>query len=340
MKPNDERYTRYALCREMLDVVEVVRGFDPTRTERVAATIGQAGRLMLTGEGSSRIFPAKNMIRRLLTDGVKLHAVTEGSRQAATYDLKDFAVFAASNSGRTKEVVLLLKTLAQQGNPKLFGLSAKADNLLAEHTAETFVLNCGWEEAVAATKSVVEQALVYQSLAAQLAAKPMTTEQLGALAEAIQNSLTRAIDPAIVEAACKAGTIYFAGYNDGVAEELTLKTNEITRKKSDFLEGTYAVHGIEEVMDPADVVFVIEPIAEEIPKFKEVLVEGVGCRVVCIATEPVEGFETLQVPSAGPLTPHVFLAAGWSLLVEIGLALGIDLDKPERARKVGNEFQG
>jgi glucosamine--fructose-6-phosphate aminotransferase (isomerizing) len=27
-----------------------------------------------------------------------------------------------------------------------------------------------------------------------------------------------------------AGTIYFAGRNDGVAEELTLKTNEITRK--------------------------------------------------------------------------------------------------------------
>ena len=45
---------------------------------------------------------------------------------------------------------------------------------------------------------------------------------------------------------------------DGVAEELTLKTNEITRKRSDFLEGTYAVHGIEEVMAPSDVVFVVD----------------------------------------------------------------------------------
>jgi len=34
--------------------------------------------------------------------------------------------------------------------------------------------------------------------------------------------------------------------NNGVAEELALKTNEITRKKSAFLEGTFAVHGIEE----------------------------------------------------------------------------------------------
>ena len=40
----------------------------------------------------------------------------------------------------------------------------------------------------------------------------------------------------VVDLAVAAPTIYFAGYNDGVAEELTLKHHEITRKKSDFLE--------------------------------------------------------------------------------------------------------
>ncbi len=39
-----------------------------------------------------------------------------------------------------------------------------------------------------------------------------------------------AIDPAVVQKCLGASTIYFAGYNDGVAEELTLKTNEITRR--------------------------------------------------------------------------------------------------------------
>ena len=91
------------------------------------------------------------------------------------------------------------------------------------------------------------------------------------------------IDPAIVEKCLGASTIYFAGYNDGVAEELTLKTNEITRRKSDYLEGTYAVHGIEEVMDPSDVVFVVDPIDAEIEKFQEVLIKGVGLTVVAIA---------------------------------------------------------
>ena len=129
------------------------------------------------------------------------------------------------------------------------------------------------------------------------------------------------------------------GYNDGVAEELTLKTNEITRKKSDFLEGTYAVHGIEEVMDKNDIVFVIDPLEEEIEKFQEVLVKGVGLKVVAIADRDTP-FTTIRIPSAGEMNPYVFLSAGWNLLVEIGLALGIDLDKPERARKVGNEFIG
>jgi glucosamine--fructose-6-phosphate aminotransferase (isomerizing) len=135
----------------------------------------------------------------------------------------------------------------------------------------------------------------------------------------------------------KANTIYFAGYNDGVAEELTLKTNEITRRKSDFLEGTYAAHGIEEVMDKNDIVFVVDPIEEEIDKFQEVLVKGVGLTVVAIADRDTP-FTTIRVPSAGEMNPYVYLCAGWNLLVEIGIATGINLDKPERARKVGNEF--
>lgn len=104
-----------------------------------------------------------------------------------------------------------------------------------------------------------------------------------------------------------------------------------------FLEGTYAGHGIEEVMDAKDVVFVVDPIAEEIDKFAEVLVKGIGLTVVAIATREAP-FPTTRVPDAGDLTPLVLLCAGWNLLVEIGLCLGIDLDKAERARKVGNEL--
>ena len=81
----------------------------------------------------------------------------------------------------------------------------------------------------------------------------------------------------------RAPVIYFAGRNNGVAEELTLKTNEITHKKSDYLEGTYAVHGIEEIMQPEEVVVVIDPFPAEIEKFQTTLVDGVGMTVIAVA---------------------------------------------------------
>ena len=336
MNATDARYTRFALCREMMDTVRVVDRFDPATYADVAQAVTRAGRLFLTGEGSSRIFPAKNARRKALEWGADLCVATDGSRQAATYDLSTFAVFAASNSGRTAEVIALLDQLAEAGNPNRFGLTANQGTLLERHAARTFVLACGWEEAVAATKSVAEQALVYQSLVSHVVGRNMTADLAGA-GDKIHAALAEAIDPGIVRAVANAPTVYFAGYNDGVAEELTLKTNEIARKKSDFLEGTYAVHGIEEVMDPRDVVVVLDPIEAEAAKFQTVLVDGVGLTIVAISPHDTP-FPTLRVPDAGEMNPYVFLAAGWNLLVEVGLALEIDLDTAERARKVGNEF--
>ncbi len=337
MNLNDPKYSKYALVREMMDTICVARRFNPKQTKNVAKKIRAAGKLLLTGEGSSRIFPAKNTIRKALTQGLDLQIVTDGSRLATQYDLSKFAVFCASNSGRTKEVVLLAKKLAAMKNENRFALSANKDTILEKECTETFVLTCGWEEACAATKSVVEQALFYESILWNL--KGYKSSSSNGLDNKIEQALTMQIDPEIVKAATKASTIYFAGYNDGVAEELTLKTNEITRKKSDFLEGTYAVHGIEEVMEKKDIVFVVDPIDEEVEKFQEVLVKGVGLKVVAIAPKETP-FTTIRVPDAGDMNPYLFLCAGWNLLVEIGLALGINLDKPERARKVGNEFMG
>jgi glucosamine--fructose-6-phosphate aminotransferase (isomerizing) len=225
--------------------------------------------------------------------------------------------------------------LTDAGNEYRFGLSANKGTILEQTCSETFVLTCGWEQAVAATKSVVEQALFYESILWHIMRKDGFVS--AELSRKIEQALTMPIDPVIIQAAVKAPTIFFAGYNDGVAEELTLKTNEITRKKSDYLEGTYAVHGIEEVMNPDDIVFVVDPIDEEIEKFQEVLAKGVGLKVIAIANRNTP-LTTIRVPDAGELTPYVYLCAGWNLLVEIGLSIGINLDKPERARKVGNEF--
>jgi len=336
MNLTDPKYSKYALVQEMMQTIGVVEGFKPEQTKHVAKAIKDKGKLFFTGEGSSRIFPAKNAIRKSLQWGMDVSVATDGSRQSAQYDLSKFAVFCASNSGRTKEVILLAKKLAVIGNNERYALTANEGTLLEKECTKSWVLNCGWELAVAATKSVVEQTLFYESILWHIQGLDKKAE-LAKLPALLNQALTLTIPQEVIEWAVKAPTIYFAGYNDGVAEELTLKTNEITRKKSDFLEGTYAVHGIEEVMEKGDIVFVIDPIDDEIQKFQEVLEIGVGLKVVAIADHDTP-FTTIRIPNAGEMKPYVLLCAGWNLLVEIGLAKGIDLDKPDRARKVGNEL--
>ena len=336
MNLKDECYSKYALVQEMMGTVETVRKFEPSVTRGIADVLRQSQRLSLTGEGSSRIFPAKNAMRKAKRWGLDVNIQTDGSRQSYEYDLSKFTVCCASNSGRTKEVILLAKKLFESGKKDIFGLTACPDTMLAKNCAKTHILNCGWEQAVAATKSVVEQALYYESILWNYQGVDRSSE-LKQLPELLESALTMPIPQNIVGYVKNAETIYFSGYNDGVAEELTLKTNEITRRKSDYLEGTYAVHGIEEVMNPSDIVFVIDPIEEEIEKFNDVLAKGVGLKVVAIADHDTP-FQTIRVPEAGDFKPYVMLCAGWNLLVEIGLATGINLDKPERARKVGNEL--
>lgn len=336
MNLTDKNYAKYCLVQEMMGTVDTVRKFDPSVTREVAEIIRRSGRLFLTGEGSSRIFPAKNAMRKAKRWGLDLNIQTDGSRQSYEYDLSKYTVYCASNSGRTKEVILLAKKLTEAGKKDVFGLTACEDTMLSKQCHATHVLNCGWEQAVAATKSVIEQTLFYESILWHIKGEDKTAA-LKALPAQLEKALTLEIPKDIVKAAIGAETIYFSGYNDGVAEELTLKTNEITRRKSDFLEGTYAVHGIEEVMKPCDIVFVIDPIEAEIEKFQEVLEKGVGCKVVALSTHPTP-FPTVIIPDCGELTPYAYLCAGWNLLVEIGLATGIDLDKPDRARKVGNEL--
>ncbi len=332
------KYTQFALAREMMETPAILRNFKPGKIESVAKAIERTGRLFFTGEGSSRIFPAKNAITRSLRAGLGLNLAADGGRQALEYRLEKHVVFGASNSGQTKEVIALFDTLKKAGHKNLFGLTANKNTKLESLAAQTFLLSCGKEEAVAATKSVAEQALFYQFVLAQIQNRSLAGELKG-LGDAFEAALSVQIPKEMTAAIANAGTIHFAGRNDGVAEELTLKTNEITRKKSDYLEGTYAVHGIEEVMNPDDVVIVIDPFEAEQEKMRDVLVKGVGLKVFAVAARDTI-FPTVKVPELGELSTYVYLAAGWNILVEVGISSGINLDKPVRARKVGNEFIG
>ena len=335
MNNKDAKYNKYALVREMMETPDIIKNYNTANALRFAKAAKTKKGLFFTGEGSSRIFPAKRAMYSLLKSGYFLPVFTEGSTQALEYNLNDYAVFAASNSGQTKEVIRLATALKKQHHNAVFGLTANSNTKLQEIVNDTHILSCGKENAVAATKSVIEQGLFYDAVIHAIMGKEM--KEFGDFANKAEQALTLRIDPQIIETVKKASIIYFAGRNNGVAEELALKTNEITRKKSAYLEGTFAVHGIEEVMDKNEVLIWMDPFAEEEEKFFDCLVKGVGMNVIVMANGKSR-FPVIKIPDGGQYSEYVQLTAGWNLLVEAGLSLGIDLDKPVRARKVGNEY--
>ena len=335
MNLKEEKYSSFSLIREMLETPGIIGAFDPKISERFVKPISAKKGIFLAGEGSSRLFPAKRAIWSNLKKDFMIPVITEGCTQSMEYKLDDFAVFLSSNSGQTKEVIRLANFLKAKNHKPVFGLTANENTMLQKLADDTHVLTCGKEEAVAATKSVVEQGLFYDSLLRNIRGEKM--EGLGTLAGQTEEVLTSPIDKSITELLIKTDIIYFAGRDNGVAQEIALKANEITRKRSAFYEGTFALHGIEEIMNKDEVLIWVDPFDDDQDKFMECIVRGVGVHVIAISTKPTI-FPTIVIPDGGQYAEYLQLAAGWNILVETGVALGIDLDHPKRARKVGNEY--
>jgi len=329
----------YSLMQEMFETCDLIRNYVAPDLSAVAADINRLQDVFFTGEGSSRIFPAKSAIFQASYKKTACRLATECSYQGLERDLKDTVVIGASNSGRTKELMLLFQKLAKENHPNLYSITAHADSPLQDLSKGFYVLPCGAENAVAATKSVVCQAMLTNSILAEV---PAYKECFSAFkqnqklaADAAEKVLSTEISAEVVQKLVDAPMIYFAGQNNGAAEELTLKTNEIVRKKSDFLEGTYAFHGIEEVMLKGDCVVFVNPFPSEYNKMKKIFEDEVEGNIIVISSEDTP-FTTIKIPEVAGYQPFLQLLAGWNLLVAAGLALGINLDKPRRARKIGN----
>ena len=72
MNSNDPRFQGFALVREMLQTVDVIENFDWSAPAELADRIRETSRLLMTGEGSSRIFPAGNAITLARRQGLDL----------------------------------------------------------------------------------------------------------------------------------------------------------------------------------------------------------------------------------------------------------------------------
>ncbi len=167
-----DKYVRYNLIKDILATVGIVRAMDVHEMNRFALKITKH-KLFFTGEGSSRIFPAHNTVYNALRFSPTIAAVTESAIQALEYDLENYTVFAASNSGKTEEVISLIQHLLSKKHDNIIAVTSDGTSPIAQLVHDTYVLSCGREGAVAATKSVVEQALFYDMLLRNRTGQPL-----------------------------------------------------------------------------------------------------------------------------------------------------------------------
>lgn len=337
MQRNRHPYNNYSIVAEMYESARVIRSFDMDRFATDTSFPSSAARVVITGEGSSMIFPGRHAMYQALSSGAPQTVFAEFASQARSFDFSggDTRLFIASNSGRTAECVHLRRHVEQHApDCPITGVAGAAESPLLADLASRYVLTCGSEQAVAATKSVIEQALFYDELLRIWNGNERIDRET--LAAEFEQALDETIPREIADRVASAGTVYFAGRTDGVAAELALKTNEILRRKSDYLPGTYAVHGIEEVMHEHDVLIWVDPDPLWEAKFEQTIAQGTGAAIIAISPHETR-FPTLRIPEGSRHGAYLRLAMGWNLLVEAGLRASIDLDTPQRSRKIGNE---
>src|SRR5438477_11865217 len=124
MNLTEATYTSFGLVRDMMATPDVVATFAADQAKETAKAIQSVGRLLLTGEGSSRIFPAKHAIMQARGFNWPIQLHTESARQAQEYDLSNWAVFAACNSNKNSEVIALFRDLHHKRHRNLYALCA------------------------------------------------------------------------------------------------------------------------------------------------------------------------------------------------------------------------
>ena len=330
--------------KEMMESADVIKRFDFSITSKLAKEIGSK-RVVLAGMGSSILFPAQNAKNRAFELNIKNRVEVYFASDLFAYnDFSDTYFILCSNLGMTKETILLHEHIKKRKGECLV-ITTVPDSTLAKRCRKKIIMQCGFEKGVAATKSVIEQGLILDSLMLNLAknqGKRIDFKKMKRLlvnaSKNISWNINAKVPDRMVDALADASSLYFAGRTTGVADEITLKAHEIARKSAVFYPGTHIVHGIEESIE-SNPIILFEP-----SKFKNFIGDfknfskRTNCKLFGIDRETI--IEGIKIKSTPFFENYCLLAGGWGLLRVVAGKLNIDIDKPKKALKVGNPYKG
>jgi glucosamine--fructose-6-phosphate aminotransferase (isomerizing) len=252
---------------------------------------------------------------------------------------EDIAVF-VSQSGETKDVLNAVKVMRRRGGRVLGVLNVLGSTLM--HQSEVYLpLACGYEISVPATKTFVNQAVLFLYLAHRLAGRD--TAELDALPDLLERTIEATDEQARQEATLLDdwGDFYYLGYGltHAIALEAALKLKEITYAHCEGMFSSEFKHGpLSAVHDGYPVLFITAPGDEMmmINHVNEVTTRG-GRAIAISAEHPAlraNVHDFLVVPNTDRFLSPILLTLPAQLIAyHMSVARGIDPDFPRNLSK-------
>jgi glucosamine--fructose-6-phosphate aminotransferase (isomerizing) len=251
----------------------------------------------------------------------------------------DTAVF-VSQSGETKDVLNAVKVMRQRGGRVLGVLNVLGSTLM--HQSDVYLpLACGYEISVPATKTFVNQAVLFLYLAYRLAGRDVA--EMDVLPELLEQVIesTDVASRQIADYLEKYSAMHYLGYGitHPIALEAALKLKEITYAHCEGMFSSEFKHGpLSAVHEGYPVLFLTAPGDESmmINHVNEVTVRG-GRAIAVAAEHPAlraNIHDYLVVPDSNRiLFPIVATPPAQLVAYYMSVARGIDPDFPRNLSK-------
>jgi glucosamine--fructose-6-phosphate aminotransferase (isomerizing) len=249
-------------------------------------------------------------------------------------------VIGISQSGQSPDVCAVLEDARAQGGMTL-AITNDADSPLARVATSTIDICAGEERSVAATKTYTASIAAVAALAAELAGDPALRNQLGGVAEAMDEQIGRGVDAAVwlldgVERCAVAGR----GPNYATAHEAALKIKELTAIAAEPYSPADLMHGPLAVLGASTPLIALAVSGPALPSVlgavREAGDRGSRCLLLADGELPRAGDQQIVplVSVAEWLSPLVAILPIQGLAAQLARARGVDVDAPFGLHKV------
>jgi glutamine---fructose-6-phosphate transaminase (isomerizing) len=337
--------SRYYMLKEIMEQPEVL---DQALTQdrelftEIAMAIMGAGHVVIIACGTSRYAA---LVGRYLFSrvGHKFCDVVMASEfQYFTESVdKDTLVVAVSQSGETADVIEGVKR-AKEAGATVFSIINRPMSQLSDMSDRVIYLNCGPEMCVAATKSFINQLVVFYLLANALVHDfDKAVTDLRAMSDEIKkviewnNDRLKALSESLKD---KRDFYYIArGINFAIASEAALKAKEVSYIHAEGMPAGELKHGTLALIEPGTPVAVICP---DDYTYQETLSNAIearsrGAYIIAVSDIPNEIYDFwIKIPRVNELLYPIVSTVPLQLLAyHLAVARGHDPDKPRNLAK-------